>query len=116
MRTPMEPTTSPDSASVTAKVAASPRVHPSFDWPTYQRACSSSYGCGIWSSQRAISSSRHAAVIAGTSSSRHGRSVTTPSESGGSGGGTRPPGVGDGGDDLVGQAREPAQELGALVL
>ena len=51
-----------------------------------RRASASVYGTGMIGIQRWISGSWQAAAMAGASSARNGRSVTTPSLSGGLGG------------------------------
>src|SRR5438067_359982 len=74
--TPIEPSTRPVPASAIANVSSSrPRSA-----ARYASACSRRYGCGIWSSQRAISGSPSiAATIVSASSARQGLSVITPS-------------------------------------
>src|SRR6059058_948979 len=78
--------TSPEAQSTTAKNAPSVSFQATSVETTYSRASLSRYGLGSWWIQRAISASSHAAAIAGTSSSVHGRSETIPSERGGWGG------------------------------
>src|SRR4051812_5964849 len=82
---PADPSSWPVPASTTANGQARPSSRALSCDPIHSRASSSVYGDGIIAVQRAISGSWHAAVTAGISSSVNARSVTTPSDSGGSG-------------------------------
>src|SRR5260221_14468813 len=85
----IDPSASPVVGSAIANEEIDASRQPRLVEARYSRASRSVYGCGTWSSQRAISASEQPETIAATSPSVHSRRTTVPSASGESGGKTR---------------------------